>query len=278
MPLCYDLHTHSSASDGALTPADLVARAREKGVQRLALTDHDTLSGLDEAARAAKAADIELVPGIELSVRWANRELHMLALWVDVEAPALTALVDRQAGAREVRARKMGHKLDKAAGLANSYERACALAGSAVPGRPWFARMLVEQGRARNIQHAFNRFLKQGQSGFVATPWVELAEAVSVVCAAGGIAAIAHPTRYGLTRRKLRQLLRDFTGAGGQGLESAMPGMTRPQHELVAECLRDFNLAASGGSDFHSPEQRWLELGRLPELPQGATPVWELVA
>lgn len=278
MTLCYDLHTHSSASDGTLTPTALVARAAEKGVQRLALTDHDTFAGLAEAAEAAQRAQLELVPGIELSVRWNHRELHMLGLWVDVSETTLAALVERQAGAREERARKMGRKLDKAAGLAQSYERACALAGSCVPGRPWFARVLVEQGRARDSQHAFNRFLKQGQSGFVATPWVELDEAVAAVRAAGGVAVIAHPTRYGLTRRKLRQLLRDFTDAGGQGLESAMPGMTRQQHHLVAECLRDFPLAASGGSDFHSPEQRWLELGRLPALPEGATPVWELVA
>lgn len=278
MALRYDLHTHSSASDGTLSPSALVARAGEKGVERLALTDHDTLSGLEEAAAAAADAGIELVPGIELSVRWANRELHMLGLWLDVEAPALTGLVDRQAGAREDRARKMGRKLDRAAGLVNSYDRACALAGSQVPGRPWFARMLVEQDRARSIQHAFNRFLKQGQSAFVSTPWVELAEAVDAVRAAGGVAVIAHPTRYGLTRLKLRRLLRDFADAGGQGLEAAMPGMTRQQHGLVAECLRDFDLAASGGSDFHSPEQLWLELGKLPDLPEGATPVWELVA
>lgn len=276
MTLLYDLHTHSTASDGTLSPSALVARAAEKGVRRLALTDHDTFAGQAEAGAAADQAGIDLVAGIELSVRWNNRELHMLGLWVDPEEATLSGLVARQAGAREARARKMGKKLDKAAGLAESYERACALAGSEVPGRPWFARVLVERGRARNMQHAFNRFLKQGQSGFVATPWVDLDEAVAAVRAAGGIAVIAHPTRYGLTRRKLRQLLRDFTDAGGQGLEAAMPGMTRQQHELVAECLRDFDLAASGGSDFHSPEQLWLELGKLPELPAGVTPVWDI--
>lgn len=271
----YDLHSHSTASDGALSPAELVRRAAEQGVDHLALTDHDTLAGLPEAREAARAAGISLVPGLELSVLWGSRELHLLGLWVDPDDDGLRALVAEQMAARERRARTMGERLDKAAGLTGSYDRACELANSAAPGRPFFARLLLDAGKVRNFQHAFDRFLKQGRSAFVKTPWCELGEAVRVIDAAGGRAVLAHPARYGLTRRKLRQLLTDLVDAGGHGLEVATPGLSHDQRALLSECARDFPLAASAGSDFHSPEQHWLELGRLPELPTGARPVWE---
>ncbi len=274
MPPVYDLHSHSTASDGALAPGELVRRAAEQGVDHLALTDHDTLAGLPEARAAAREAGISLVPGVELSVLWGNRELHLLGLWVDPEDPGLRALVADQMAARERRARTMGERLDQAAGLTGSYEQACERAGSAAPGRPFFARLLLEAGKVRNFQHAFDRFLKQGRSAFVKTPWCELAEAVGVINGAGGQAVLAHPSRYGLTRRKLRQLLTDLVAAGGHGLEVATPGLSHDQRALLSECARDFPLAASAGSDFHSPEQHWLELGRLPELPTGARPVW----
>lgn len=272
----YDLHSHSTASDGALAPAELVRRAAEQGVDHLALTDHDTLAGLPEAREAARAQGVSLVPGLELSVLWGSRELHLLGLWVDPDHAGLRELVASQMAARERRARTMGERLDQAAGLTGSYERACALADSVAPGRPFFARLLLDDGLVRNFQHAFDRFLKQGRSAFVKTPWCEMGDAVRVIRAAGGVAVLAHPTRYGLTRRKLRQLLTDLVDAGGHGLEVATPGLSHDQRSLLAECARDFPLAASAGSDFHSPEQHWLELGRLPELPTGARAVWQL--
>ena len=274
MPSSYDLHSHSTASDGALSPTELVRRAAEQGVEHLALTDHDTLAGLPEAREAAREAGISLVPGVELSVLWGSRELHLLGLWVDPDDAGLCSLVADQMAARERRARAMGERLDKAAGLSDSYDQACALAGTAAPGRPFFARLLLDAGKVRNFQHAFDRFLKQGRSAFVKTPWCELREAVRIIDAAGGRAVLAHPTRYGLTRRKLRQLLTDLVDAGGHGLEVATPGLSHDQRALLSECARDFPLAASAGSDFHSPEQHWLELGRLPELPTGARAVW----
>ena len=171
MTACFDLHSHSLASDGALSPTDLVARAADYGVTHLALTDHDTLRGLDEARQAAQARGMTLINGIELSVRHDNREFHVLGLWVDVDDPTLQARVSAQNEARINRAREIGRRLDRAAGLANSYERACELADNDAPGRPWFAKLLEQAGRVRNHRHAFNRFLKQGQSAFVATPW-----------------------------------------------------------------------------------------------------------
>ena len=275
MTACFDLHSHSLASDGALSPTDLVARAADYGVTHLALTDHDTLRGLNEARQAAQARGMTLINGIELSVRHDNREFHVLGLWVDVDDPTLQARVSAQNEARINRAREIGRRLDRAAGLANSYERACELADNDAPGRPWFAKLLEQAGRVRNHRHAFNRFLKQGQSAFVATPWCSLEEGIAAIRAAGGTAVLAHPHAYNMTRKRLRHFLGQFKAAGGDGLEVAMPGLTPHQQALLDECWQHFDLKVSAGSDFHSPEQRWLALGRLPPVPAGATPVWE---
>jgi len=272
---CYDLHSHSLASDGALAPADLVDRAADYGVTHLALTDHDTLAGLEEAHDAAVRRGITLINGIELSVRHDSREFHVLGLWLDTDNARLNDRVASQQAARVNRAREIGRRLDRAAGLANSYERTCELAGTDAPGRPLFARYLEQAGRVRNSRHAFNRFLKQGQSAFVATPWCTMEEAIADIHAAGGLAVLAHPQAYGFTRKRLRQFLTAFKSAGGDGLEVAMPGLTRQQTELLNECWQHFDLKVSAGSDFHSPEQKWLALGRLPEVPAGAVPVWE---
>ena len=271
---CADLHSHSLASDGALSPSELVKRAAAYGVTSLALTDHDTLDGLSEATAEAAQQGMTLVNGIELSVRHENREIHVLGLWLDTGNEQLLARVAAQHQARIERARQIGRKLDRAAGLANSYERACELADSAAPGRPWFARMLEQAGKVRNQRHAFNRFLKQGQSAFVATPWCSLEEGIAAIVAAGGCPVLAHPQAYGMTRKKLRQLLSAFKKAGGEGMEVAMPGLTAHQQTLLNECWQHFDLKVSAGSDFHSPEQRWLALGRLPPIPHGAQPVW----
>ena len=274
-PQEFDFHCHSSASDGTLAPAALVARAAACGVRRLALTDHDTLAGIPEARHQADENGIELVAGIEWSVQWQGRELHLLGLGLDTGNARLRELEAGQGEARRRRAQRIGARLDRAAGLANSYDKAAELAGSDCPGRPWFARVLIDQGRVRTMQQAFNRFLRAGQSAFVRTPWVSMEEAVDVTRAAGGVAVLAHPVHYGLTRRKLRRVLAGLCEAGGGGLGVAMPGLTPDRQALLDECLRDFPLCASGGSDFHSPEQQWLELGCLPDFPAGAEPVWE---
>lgn len=271
---CFDLHSHSLASDGALSPADLVNRAADYGVTTLSLTDHDTLAGLPEAHEAAAERGIRLINGIELSVRHDNREYHILGLDLDIDNSQLCERVESQQQARVKRAQEIGRRLDKAAGLANSYERTCELANTQAPGRPWFAKYLEQSGRVRNARHAFNRFLKQGQSAFVATPWCSMEEAIGDIHAARGQAVVAHPHGYGLTRKKLRQLLVAFKEQGGDGLEVAMPGLTRQQQELLNECWQHFDLKVSAGSDFHSPQQKWLALGRLPDLPSDAVPVW----
>lgn len=273
---CPDFHSHSTASDGVLSPSELVARAAQYGVDGLALTDHDTLEGLDEARRAADRHGLTLVDGIELSVLHGSREIHVLGLWVDPTSPVLRERVASQLEARRERARRIGARLDKAARIENSYAKACELAGSDCPGRPWFARVLVAEGAVRDSRHAFNRFLKKGQSGFVSTPWVSLEQGIADLRAAGGVPVLAHPQAYGLTRKRLRELVRDFRAAGGLALETAMPGLSPPQAALLEECWRHFELGVSGGSDFHSPQQKWLRLGGLPPFAADATPVWAL--
>lgn len=275
---CPDFHSHSLASDVMLSPAALVARAAEYGVDALALTDHDTLAGLPEAARAAREHGLSLVPGIELSVLWGSRDIHVVGLWVDADSPVLTARVEAQQAARRERAIRMGERLDRAARITGSYPKACALANTDAPGRPWFARMLVEEGVVRDQGHAFNRFLKKGQSGFVATPWVSLEQGVADLLAAGGVPVLAHPQAYQLSRKRLRELVRDFRAAGGLAIEALLPGLSPAQAALLEECWRHFDLAVSGGSDFHSPEQKWLRLGGLPPFPADATPVWAVGA
>lgn len=265
----YDYHCHSTASDGALSPAELVQQAAAAGVTSFAITDHDTVAGLAEAQVAAEAANIEFIPGVELSVSWANSELHLVGLGMDVQEERFAALIEQQQLARKLRAQTMAQRLNKACGTKNAYERVCEMAGTNAPGRPFFAEWLVSIGEARDQEHAFNRFLKPGRSAFVKTPWVSLGDAISVICNSGGQAVLAHPTRYRLTRMKLRRLLAEFCTMGGKGIEVALPRLSPVQEQLMYDCLEEFPLYASGGTDFHHPQQTWLTLGRLPKLKEG---------
>lgn len=267
--LIYDYHCHSTASDGTLSPTELVELAVSLGVQSFAITDHDTVASYEEASLAAAAASLELISGVELSVLWERIELHMVGLGMDIYAPLFVDLIAQQQNARTERALKMGRKLDQVTGLTGAYEGACALAGSRAPGRPHFAQWLVAKKQVRDSEHAFNRFLKVGRSGFVSTPWVSLEKAVHVVTACGGVAVMAHPTRYRFTRTKLRRLLSQFRAFGGEGMEVALPRLAPAQEEMLYDCLVEFSLVASGGSDFHSPQQHWLALGRTPALRDG---------
>lgn len=267
--LIYDYHCHTTVSDGALSPTELVELAAHHGVQSLAITDHDTVAAYPEAQIAAKNTGIELISGVELSVLWGRNELHLVGLGMDLAHQEFTDLIAEQQSARTKRARKMGERLDKATGLTGAYEAAVALANSEAPGRPHFAQYLVAQKQVRDMEHAFNRFLKAGRSGYVSTPWVSLEDAVGIIKRAGGVAVIAHPVRYRLTRMKLRRLLSEFCTYGGQGLEMALPRLAPAQEDMLYDCFQELPLVASGGSDFHSPQQQWLTLGKVPALREG---------
>jgi len=268
-----DLHSHSTASDGTLTPSRLVRRAAAAGVEVFALTDHDTTAGLAEAQRSAQACGLVLVPGVELSVTWAARTIHIVGLHVDPQCARLGAGLERILAYREWRAEEIGRRL-AGVGILDAYAGAKALSQGALVGRTHFARFLVEQGHARSVNEVFKRFLVRGKPGHVPSQWASLEEALGWIRAAGGQAVIAHPARYGLTRAKLRQLIGAFRELGGVGIEVVSGSHSRDDAFVFARHARDEGLLASAGSDYHGPEEPWIELGRLPPLPDGCAPIW----
>jgi predicted metal-dependent phosphoesterase TrpH len=268
-----DLHSHSTASDGTLSPTELVARAHERGVRMLALTDHDTTAGLDEAARAAATSGIVLVPGIELSSEWSKRSLHIVGLGIDPAAPVLQALIRRVADIREARAERMAASLARA-GIHGALEGAYRFANDGVPTRTHFARYLVEQGVADDVGAVFKRYLVRNRPGYAATEWPDLADAVQALRAAGGVAVLAHPHAYNWTGAWSRRIVDAFIAAGGEGLEVACGNSNQQSVLTWGGYARRFGLLASVGSDFHTPG-RFVELGRMPRLPEGVQPVWQ---
>jgi hypothetical protein len=273
----FDLHTHSTASDGTLTPAELVATAVEKGIDQLALTDHDTTAGLNEAARAAQEQGIGLIPGIELSVSWAYQTLHIVGLHIDSSHPDMQAGVEQQLEFRRWRAEEIGRRLEKA-GITGAYDGACQYADGELVGRTHFARYLVAEGHARDIKQVFKRYLVKGKPGHVPGEWATLEQALGWIHAAGGLAVVAHPARYKLSATRLRQLLGEFGELGGTALEVVSGSHSRDDVLRFAQLSQTWQLAASSGSDYHGPENPYRDMGRLPELPPGCRPVWETEA
>ncbi|MCG8052911.1 MAG: PHP domain-containing protein [Candidatus Thiodiazotropha taylori] len=270
----YDLHSHSTASDGTLSPRALVQRAAEAGVEVLALTDHDTTAGIDEASEAAQSCGLVLIPGVEVSVSWNRQTVHLVGLNLDPHDSQLDAGLQKLRDFREWRAEEIGRRLDKA-GISGAYEGALALAEGCLVSRTHFARFLVQSGIVEDERKVFKRFLVSGKPGHVPGEWASLEEAVGWIHAAGGQAVIAHPARYRMTRSKLRQLLKQFVALQGDGLEVVSGSHSRDDYVNMAKHARDFDLLASAGSDFHCPENPWIELGRLPRLPEGCKPVWQ---
>jgi len=273
MRVKYDLHTHSTASDGTLEPAELVRRAALSDVRVLALTDHDTTAGVAEAAREAQSLGIGFVPGVEISATWGSTGIHIVGLGVDPECALLREGLDSMREYRLWRAREIGRKLD-ASGISGAFEGARKFAGGGLIARPHFARYLITQGIAPDMRTVFKRYLVRGKPGYVASRWASVEDAVGWIKAAGGQAVIAHPARYSLTRTKLRRLLGEFVSAGGEGLEVVSGAHSRDEARTMAFHALDFGLLASMGSDYHGPENPWSDLGRLPDLPADAVPIW----
>ena len=274
MPTRFDLHAHSTASDGTLSPAQLMQRAHAAGVEVMALTDHDTLEGLPEAA--AEARELGWVSCRGWRSRSAGRAItvHIVGLGV---APDSEVLGRGLAGLREFRdwrAEEMGRRLAKT-GIDGAFEGARELSNGRLISRTHFARFLVKSRHAPDVRAVFRRFLVNGKPGFVAGQWAELEDAVRWIRAAGGQAVIAHPARYPLTRGKLRRLIREFAEAGGEALEVVSGSHSRDDYFTMARHARDFGLLASAGSDYHGPEHPWIELGRLPDLPDGCKAIWK---
>ncbi len=269
----YDLHSHSTASDGTLTPSQLVARAAAAGVEVLALTDHDTTEGLQEAAVAAGEAGLCLVTGVEISVTWGGQVVHIVGLGFDPGNQALQAGLAGLRRFRDWRAEEIGRRLEKS-GIPGAYAGARGYSNGHLISRTHFARFLVEQGYSPDMRKVFKQFLTRGKPGHVAGEWADLDKAVGWINDAGGQAVIAHPARYGMTRTRLRRLIGEFQEAGGAALEVVSGSHSRDEVFTMARHSRDFSLCASAGSDYHGPETPWAELGRLMPLPDSALPIW----
>ena len=271
---CYDLHSHSTVSDGSLSPEHLVARAIDQGVDVLALTDHDGTEGITAAQAAAQGTKLSLVTGVEISVTWGSSTIHILGLKVDHKNAALQKGLEKIRDYRKERAFKIAERLEKS-GISGAYEGASQYASPVMLGRVHFAKFLVDKGHAKNINDVFKRYLVRNKPGYVSGEWATLAQAVNWINGAGGQAVIAHPARYKMTATKLRRLITEFKELGGVGLE-VVSGRQHPEEiKTLAKLANDFNLLASCGSDFHSPDNTWVELGRLPELPSSVNPIWK---
>lgn len=271
----YDLHCHSHCSDGILSPEELVSRAKANNVSVLALTDHDTIAGVERARNQAMQENIELISGIELSSVWQGRNIHIVGLNVNTHSSDLKKAVADQEQRRRDRGVTIAQRLS-AVGIDGAYEGAKLQAGSDLVGRPHFARWLVEQGKVSSIEQAFKRFLGSGKPGDVKQFWPEMSDIVSIIRASGGVAVLAHPLKYKMTRTKMSLMIRDFSEYGGKALEVVSGRQDKAEAVELAKIGMKFGLRGSMGSDFHEPTGPWAELGCCTEFPELIEPVWTL--
>ena len=275
MTLNADLHCHSTVSDGLLAPAELARRAHGNGVELWALTDHDETGGLAEARAAAEEAGMRFVNGVEVSVSWGeDQTVHIVGLGFDAGYRPLLDGLAQVRGGRDSRAARMAAELDKV-GIHGAYEGALKYVGNpALISRSHFARYIVELGHAKDVKSVFDWWLAKGKPGYVSHPWATLEDALRWIHGAGGIAVVAHPGRYRLTKAELRQMFGVFKDLGGRGIEVISGSHGEDEMREYARVAREFGFLASRASDFHGPGESWIDLGRLPPLPDDLTPVW----
>ncbi|MEY4561148.1 MAG: hypothetical protein RLZZ618_425 [Pseudomonadota bacterium] len=273
-----DLHCHSVVSDGTLTPEVLAARAKANGVELWALTDHDEIGGQHRARAAAAALGLDYLTGVEISVTFAGVTVHIVGLGFDADDEAMVTGLAATRGGREERAREMAAGLD-AVGIHGAYEGALRYVGNPeLISRTHFARHLVDSGVCGDTSEVFRRFLVEGRPGFVPHRWATLGNAVKWITEAGGMAVIAHPGRYKFTPNEEYALFTEFIAHGGRGVEVVTGSHTTADFTKYADTAIEFDLFASRGSDFHSPTESHIDLGRLPPLPARLNPVWEQLA
>jgi predicted metal-dependent phosphoesterase TrpH len=274
-PLNADLHCHSTVSDGLLSPAEVMRRAKSNGVELVALTDHDEVGGLAEARATADEIGLRFVDGVEISISWGDDQtVHIVALGIDpLNAELIEGLHQVRSG-RDARAGRMAAELDKV-GIHGAYEGALRHAGNpALVSRSHFARYIVEQGHAKDVKSVFDHWLAKGKPGYVGHAWATLEDALRWIDGAGGIAVIAHPGRYRLSKAELRALFVAFKDQGGRGIEVLSGSNKDDEVREFSRIAREFGFLASRGSDFHGPGESWVDLGKLPDLPEDLTPVW----
>ncbi|HCY15917.1 MAG: phosphatase [Curvibacter sp. GWA2_64_110] len=273
-----DLHCHSVVSDGTLTPEELAARAAVNGVELWALTDHDEIGGQHRAAAAAHAQGMKYLTGTEISITFAGQTVHIVGLGFDADDERMKQGLHQTRGGRGQRAMDMSDSL-AAVGIRGAYEGALKyVSNPELISRTHFARFLVETGVCRDTSEVFRKYLTEGKPGFIPHRWATLRDAVSWITDAGGMAVIAHPARYSFSANEEYALFSEFKSHGGQAVEVVTGSHTAAEYVRYADMAREFGLAASRGSDFHSPDESHTDLGTLPYLPGGLTPVWELLA
>ena len=274
----YDLHSHTKYSDGSLSAQALIELAIERGITHLAITDHDTVQAhlqLTENNNSYATEKINIIKGIELSSQWNNMGVHIVGLNIDIHSTAITTAVKHQTQLRIERVKTIAKKLLQR-GFPDITQGAMILAGDGQVGRPHIAQHMVDEGLVSSVGQAFNKYLGAGKVGDISSVWPDLECVVEWINAAGGVAVLAHPSRYRMTRTKRRRLMADFSDAGGQAIEvcagNQVPGVAE---EMAAVC-DEFGFHASVGSDFHNPDYKWVKLGQYPSLPKACRPVWEL--
>ena len=268
-----DLHCHSTVSDGVLTPTEIVNHAAEKGVRVLALTDHDDVAGLAIARAVAETHGMQFINGVEISVTWRRRTLHIVGLKINPEyAPLVEGLANIRAG-RHTRAEGMAQALEKV-GIHGALEGAYEYSKGGIISRTHFARFLIEKGYAKDTKAVFKRYLVKGKPGYVEHQWASLEDAMAWIVGSGGVAVIAHPGRYDLGRVTMLELMHEFRALGGAAIEVVTGSHTVDQYQEFAKVAKSFDLASSMGSDYHGKGQTYIEMGRLPSLPSHCVPVW----
>ncbi|WP_234471709.1 PHP domain-containing protein [Erwinia sp. S43] len=271
----FDLHSHTTASDGLLTPEQLVLRAVEHRVGVLAVTDHDTTDGVQPAREAIERHQLplQLIAGVEVSSLWENHEIHIVGLGVDITHPGLVAFLAEQGERRMARARMIAERLEKA-GIPGALEAALELAQGGAVTRGHFARFLIAAGKADTMQKVFKNYLARGKTGYVPPQWCTIKQAVDAIHDSGGRAVLAHPGRYGLSAKWLKRLIAHFSEQGGEAMEVAQCQQAPQERTLLARYAQEYQLAGSQGSDFHQP-CAWIELGKKLWLPGGVDAVWQ---
>jgi predicted metal-dependent phosphoesterase TrpH len=269
-----DLHCHSIYSDGTLTPTDVVDLAVQNGVELLALTDHDSIEGLDEARKHCLKSGITMVDGVEVSVTWNGYTIHVVGLNIDTQNQTLINLLEKNAALRLHRTQAMIDKL-LALGLDVSEYLKTVIPENGLITRTHLGRALVDIGAVNKMDRAFKKYLGKGKPAFVDGAWVSLEEAIAAINASGGVAVIAHPMRYRIGATRLDSLVNDFAAAGGKALEVVTATQDVNQQNRCAQLVKNYDLFASIGSDFHSLDQPWAMIGRCPDLPSSLAPVWE---
>lgn len=273
-----DLHCHSNVSDGTLSPEAVAERARRNGVELWSLTDHDEIGGQHRARDTAVALGMAYLPGVEISVSFAGKTVHIVGLGFDPDEPKIVQGLAETRGGRERRARDMAVDLERV-GIKGAFEGALKYVGNPdLISRTHFARYLVEIGICADPHDVFKRYLTEGKPGFVEHRWANLRDAVTWIVDAGGVAVIAHPGRYDFTPNEEYALFSEFKAHGGLGVEVVTGSHTVAEYDKYADMACEFDLLASRGSDFHDPSESHTDLGTLPNLPGRVTPVWEALA